>query len=173
MTTSTAKACSGWKRMNALNSLRNTVPMNVCSSGQSQFLMCSKILREENTFVFRRFQSWCFYSSAAVCKNPEKQNKNPVQWNEKTSLLTSHSSSELKELFQPELLSLFSFFVEVPPNRVISGKSATPGSLSLPLTLGRCTINFPIALTRRFPDHSPAEMETYQYNSLRNCQQQC
>lgn len=44
---------------------------------------------------------------------------------EKTSHLTSHSSCELKELFQSELLSLFSFSVEVLPNWVILGKSAT------------------------------------------------
>lgn len=54
--------------------------MNVCSSGQSQFLMYSKTLSEEkNAFIFRRFQSQWFYSSAVVCKNPEKENKNLAQ----------------------------------------------------------------------------------------------
>lgn len=63
-------------------------------------------------------------------KTQRKRTKIWLSGMEKTSRLKSHSSHELKELFQPELLSLFSFCAEVPPNQVISGKSATMAFLA-------------------------------------------
>lgn len=61
MATSRAKACSWWKRINALNSLNNTAPMNVCNSGQSQFVMC-RTLCEEKLPSFSEGSSPCAFT---------------------------------------------------------------------------------------------------------------
>lgn len=114
--------------------------MNVCSSGQSQFLMYSKTLSEEkNAFIFRRFQSQWFYSSAAVCKNPEEENKNLAQWNGENTTPDITFILWVKRTF-PTRITLFSFSVEVLPNQVISGKSCF---LGLPLTLEGALLIFP------------------------------
>lgn len=121
--------------------------MNVCNSGQSQFLMCSKTLREEKMPSFSEGSSPSGFTPLLMfVKIQRNRTKIWPSGMKKTSHLTSYSSCELKELFQPELLSFFFFFpflAEVLPNQVISGKSATC-FLSLPLTLGKCTINFSI-----------------------------
>lgn len=113
--------------MNALNSLNNTVPMNVCNSGQSQFLMCCKTLREEKMPSFSEGSSPSGFTPLLMfVKTQRNRTKIWLSEMEKISHLTSYSSScELKELFQPELLFFFPFLAEVLPNQVISGKSAT------------------------------------------------
>lgn len=87
MTTSTAKRCLGWKRMNALNSLNNTVPLNVCNSGQSKFPKCSKT--EEKMASFSEGSSPSVYhSSAAVWKTQTNRTKIWLTEMEKTSRLS-------------------------------------------------------------------------------------
>lgn len=56
------------------------------------------------------------FISAAVWKTQTNRTKIWLTEKEKTSRLTSRSSCELKQLFQPELLSRLSFLAVVPPN---------------------------------------------------------
>lgn len=91
--------------------------MNVCNSGQSQFLMCSKTLSEEKMPSFSEGSSPSGFVPLQLFANTQRnRTKTWLSEMEKTSHLTSYSSCEFRELSQPELLTFFFLILSRGPS---------------------------------------------------------
>lgn len=146
MTTSTAKPCSGWKRMNALDSPNNAVPLSACSSGQSQWPTCSTIPPREKMASFSESPSPdVYHSSASVWKTQTNRTK---IWLTETDLMFILWVRELLQPDEEQLQPLASLAV-VAPSWAISGRHAT---LALPSVLD--AIHFHLAVRRGVFIHS-------------------